>query len=172
MPVCYPIDKVALHKEPDMEKIKQSFLDMMNHDKMKFLFFVMYAGAFGTFLLSIFMPFMVGEMIIGRGVSLFKLPGHTAFTLLFLSFALLSLYDFLIHNDKNTRLFIIFTGSVATLIFAYGVLFQRVGAPTSNIGLGQILAILMIILIWLLTFGNKFVKKQLVKYANVEEKIE
>lgn len=155
-----------------MEKIKQTFLDMMHHDRMKFLIFLMYAGAFGTFLLSIFMPFMVGDMLIGGGVSLFKLPGHTAYTLLFASFALLSLYDFIIHNDKNTKLFMIFTGSVASLIFIYGVLFQRVGAPTSKIGLGQILAILMIILIWVLTFGSSFVKKQLIKYANVDRKIE
>jgi len=152
-----------------MEKMKQSFLDMMNNDRMKFLFFLMYAGAFGLFLLSIFMPYMRGEMLIGGAVSLFTFPGHTAYTGLFVALALLSLYSYLAANDKNARLLMIFTASVASLVFLYGLLLHKVGIPDARNGLGKILAFLAIAVMWTLIFGNEFVKKQLVKYAKIED---
>jgi len=152
-----------------MEKLKQSFLNMMNRDKMKFLFFILYAGAFGLFLISMFMPYMVGEMLIGGGVSLFTFPGHFAYTGLFISLALLALYSFVISNDKNTRILFIFTASVASLIFIYGLILHKVGIPTARNGMGKIIAFLMIAVMWTLIFGNAFVKKQLVKYAKIED---
>jgi hypothetical protein len=152
-----------------VEKMKQSFFDMMKNDRMKFMFFLMYAGAFGMFLLSIFMPYMRGEMLIGGGVSLFTFPGHSAYTGLFVALALLSLYTYIKANDQNTRILMIFTASVASLIFLYGLLLHKVGIPDARNGLGKILAFVAIVAMWTLIFGHRFVKKQLIKYAHVEE---
>jgi hypothetical protein len=112
---------------------------------------------------------MRGEMLIGGAVSLFTFPGHTAYTGLFVALALLSLYSYLAANDKNARLLMIFTASVASLVFLYGLLLHKVGIPDARNGLGKILAFLAIAVMWTLIFGNEFVKKQLVKYTKIED---
>jgi hypothetical protein len=142
-----------------LEKLKKAFFDLLNGDKPTLIFIVSQFAIGLLFWLAILLPFIVSPDLIGGKLSTSSLPGGTLYTLLFLIVLGLFVYLVLIDNKKAASKTFLLLAILGTLIYLYALLFNKVGLPTANNGIGKILQFLMLLLFWFFIFGKKYVYK-------------
>lgn len=162
-----------------MEKFKTAFFDLLHGDKSIFIFIVAQLSIGLLFWVALFMPYLVSPDLVNGRLRTVQLPGGALYTLLFLGLIVLFVYLTLMKNVQNAKKVYLALAIVATLIYLYALLFNKVGLPTARNGIGKILEFLLLIMFWFTIFGKKYVEKLITKFfpsktnetiAEIEEK--
>lgn len=162
-----------------MEKFKTAFFDLLHGDKSTFIFIVAQLSIGLLFWVALFMPYLVSPDLINGRLRTVQLPGGAFYTVLFLGLIVLFVYLILMKNVQRANKVYLALAIIATLIYLYALLFNKVGLPTANNGIGKILEFLLLIMFWFIIFGKKQVEQLILKFipmksneviAEVEEK--
>lgn len=148
-----------------MEKFKKAFFDLLNGDKSTLIFIVAQLSIGLLFWVALFMPYIVSPDLINGRLTTAQLPGGTIYSILFLGLIVLFAYRVLMKKEDKARKVFLALAIIATLIYLYALLFNRVGLPTARNGIGKVLEFFMIIMFWFFIFGKKYVEKVILKFV-------
>ncbi|MBU1144556.1 MAG: hypothetical protein KJ971_01690 [Firmicutes bacterium] len=147
-----------------MKNLKNSFLNMMKNDKQKFIFVMIRITIAFLFFIGLFIPYIVGSMLVNNHVSLNQLPGATFYCILFFVTILIYFYFVLISKDKMAKKILLGQVIISSLIYVYGLLLYLVGLPEASVGFSLVFELLLIGLMWFMYFKEDMVSHILKKY--------
>lgn len=143
-----------------MEKIKESFLDLMKH-KGAFAYAIIRASLAFLFFLGIVLLLAVDSNIISGHVSIAQLPIGGILILISLIILFGQFYTIVVKDAKLYNISIIVQLVFVSAVFLWGWLFKAVGLGFANIGFGFLLIILVTIIVWVLKFVEPKVQAML-----------
>lgn len=160
LPVLFFVISLKKMKEGKLlEKLKNAFLEFFKNDKQTLAFRGAQVIIGFLFWIGILLPYIVSSSLVNGSLSSAALPAGTLYTILFLGLIILFCYFVLIKKDKEARKTFLIQAVIATLIYLYSLVFNKVGLPDANNGFGKILQFLMVIMFWFFIFGKKYVQQ-------------
>jgi hypothetical protein len=150
-------------------KIKEAFMDMLKNDLKRLVLFSIFLGTVFLYIIGTLFPFVVGNILINGRVSYFQFTGSKIIVLLLFLLVLYYAYIFLLKPKAAKKIYLIIV-IYSFLMFAWGILIQRVGLTGSSNGFGKILMFLMLIMMIFLHFGEKLYNPWVDKFVLALEK--
>jgi len=152
-----------------MNHLKVSFENLFRNKK-RFALVVVHLGLAFLFWIGMFLPFLVGETIINGHVSLAFMFVNLRTMVVLMYFAMLLLYTYtvLVSSEKNAKSLFLLQAIISSIILFWGVFVVQIGDTGGKLGVGFLLELILLGLIWFTYIKENMVKTLIDKYVKTE----